>query len=73
MRSVGILCTRKPPSEAAIAARKKMWLSEEKMIILLDDEDLEEILCLKAADDNPAQVIESQIDEFFMNLSEAIG
>ncbi|WP_324629844.1 hypothetical protein [Phormidium sp. CCY1219] len=43
------------------------------MIILLDDEDLEEILCLKAADDNPAQVIESQIDEFFMNLSEAIG
>lgn len=68
MRSLGVLCARRSASEAALKARRRAWVESDKLIVLLCDEDLQEILALKAMNDNPAQVIDAQIDEFFMEL-----
>ena len=68
MRSLGFLCAREPASEAALKARRRAWVEAGKLIVLLCDDDLQEILLLKAMDENPAQVIDGQIDEFFVEL-----
>jgi WD40 repeat protein len=68
LRSFGILCSRKKASDSALKARRRAWLDANKLIVMLCDQDMQEILSLKANDQNPAQVIDSQIDDFFMHL-----
>lgn len=68
LRSFGILCSRKKASDSALKARRRAWLDANKLIVLLCDQDMQEMLNLKANDQNPAQVIDSQIDDFFMHL-----
>ena len=67
-RSFGILCTRQPASKSALDARRKVWSEAEKLIVLLCDDDLRNMLRIKAANANPEQVIERHIYDFFMPL-----
>jgi hypothetical protein len=69
MRSFGIVCARKSPEESALKARRRAWLKDGVLIVFLSDADLRELLVLRAANDNPAQVIDDQIDEFFRRLT----
>lgn len=68
MRSFGILCARQPPDESALKARRRAWMEFDKLVVFLADQDLQEILLLKAAGDDPTEVINSQLDDFFIRL-----
>ena len=69
MRSFGILCSRLPASESALKARRRAWLEFEKLIVLLADEDLKEILQAKALGDDPCDILDAQLNEFFTVLT----
>jgi hypothetical protein len=68
-RMFGILCCRKEPSDSAIKARRKAWVADDKMIVILSDRDLIEMLQMKADEENPADVIDLQLNEFLAKLA----
>jgi hypothetical protein len=68
MRSFGIVCARKEPDASALKARRRAWLHRDVLIVFLSDESLRNLLLMRAANENPAQVIDDQIDEFFRRL-----
>jgi hypothetical protein len=68
-RSLGLLCSRALPSESALKARRRAWMLAENIILFLSDEDLKEIIDVKASEGEPSAVLESQLDEFFVTLA----
>lgn len=69
MRSFGILCSRRPPSESALIARRRAWLEFDKLIVLLSDFELSEILLIKSKGGDTTDVLEAQLFEFFSALT----
>ena len=68
-RSFGLLCSRAPPSQSAVKARRRAWMTAENLILFLSDPDLEELIRCRSAGEDPAQVLESQMDDFFITLA----
>jgi len=69
MRTFGVLCSRKEPSPSAIAQRRRAWVEQEKLIVFLTDEDLKEMLRYKDGNGDPFDVIDAQLERFFLTLS----
>jgi hypothetical protein len=72
-RNFGLLVSRESPSEAARAQRRKAWVGPElgggKLIVFLSDEDLVDMTRKKDQREDPFEVIDSQLEEFFITLS----
>jgi hypothetical protein len=68
-RAFGLLCSRHPPSDPALKARRRAWMVSENIILFLEDDDLKEIVRIRAEDGDPSFVLEAQIDEFFIHLT----
>nr|WP_233101754.1 restriction endonuclease [Variovorax sp. IB41] len=68
-RFFGLLVSRSAPSSNALAQRRRKWLDEEKCIVFLTDEDLCEMIQLKAAKGQPFDVIDLQLEDFFRSLT----
>lgn len=68
MRSFGILCARQHPNEPALKQRRRAWVENEKLIIILSDLELIEMIKLKGTDEEPFELIDSQLEEFFSVL-----
>jgi len=69
MRSFGLLCARKGPSDSALLARRRAWVENEKLIVILSDSDLLEAINLRAAGGDASEIIDAQLEEFFATLS----
>lgn len=69
MRSVGFLCSRFPYLNSAIKARRRAWLESDKLIVLLTDDDLKELILSKEAGNDPEEIINAQLDDFFSTLT----
>lgn len=68
-RSFGLLCSRHEPSKAAMRARRRAWMVAENIILFLSDEDLSEITRIRSEDNDPSEVLDAQMDEFFIKLA----
>ena len=68
-RSFGLLCSRFPPSENALKARRRAWMLAENIILFLSDDELAEIVRAISDDTDPSNVLDAQIDEFFVTLA----
>jgi len=68
MRSFGVLCSRLAVSEPAHKQRRRAWVESEKLIVMLCDIDLIEMIQLKDSGEEPFEVIDAQLEEFFSVL-----
>ena len=68
MRSFGILCSRKRPSDAALIARRRAWVENEKLIVILSDQEMIDLINAKDSENDPAEIIDAQLEEFFSVL-----
>jgi len=68
MRSFGILCSRKRPSESALVARRRAWVENEKLIVMLSDQEMIDLINAKDSENDPAEIIDAQLEEFFSVL-----
>lgn len=68
-RSFGLLCSRKPPSKPALTARRRAWMVAENIILFISDGDLTQMLQIKDQGGNPEELLDIQLDEFFIELA----
>lgn len=68
MRSFGVLCARQAASDPAVKQRRRAWVESEKLIVMLCDVDLIEMIQLKDSGEEPFEVIDAQLEEFFSVL-----
>ena len=59
----GIIICRKGLSESARRTQEKLW-NEGKMLLVLSDHDLQNILNLKEAGEDPSKVIDNSMRKF---------
>ena len=69
LRSFGLLCSRHAPSQSAIRARRRAWLIASNIILFLSDDDLKEMIRIRSDDDDPATLLDTKLDEFFIHLA----
>jgi hypothetical protein len=69
MRNFGLLCSRSEPSHSAFSARRRAWLEYDKLIVFLSDEDLKDLIRAKSLGENTSEIIDTQLDAFFLPLS----
>jgi hypothetical protein len=69
MRSFGFLCGRQGASENAYRARRRTWQISDSLIVILADDDLAELLRMRDDGEEPSELLEEQIDEFFVGLA----
>jgi hypothetical protein len=69
MRMFGLLCSRLPASDSALAARRRAWVEMDKLILFLSDEDLKDLVRARSAGDDPTQILDAQLQEFFLRLA----
>ena len=68
LRSFGILCSRKGIKDSAEKQRRRAWVENEKLIAFVSDDDLIEMIKSKDSGDEPFELIESHLEEFFSKL-----
>ncbi len=68
-RAFGFLCSRHAPSTSAVRARRRAWMISETMILFLSDGDLKEMIRMKARGEEPAEILETQMNDFFLKLA----
>ncbi|CAN5657510.1 hypothetical protein BH10CYA1_BH10CYA1_55940 [soil metagenome] len=68
MRTVGLLCSRTEPSRSALIMRRVAWIEASKLILFLSDDDLITLTKLKAEGQEPTQLFDTQLDDFFRTL-----
>lgn len=69
MRMFGVLCSRNQPSESALLARRRAWVEADKLILLLSDDELKDLIRAKSYGENPTDVLDAQLGEFFLRLA----
>ena len=69
MRTFGLLCSRKLPSEQASIARRRAWMESDKLIVMLSDSELIDMLQLTAIGEDPTAIIDEQLNRFFLTLT----
>jgi len=69
MRMFGLLCSRLPPSDSALAARRRSWVEMDKLILFVSDEDLKDLIRARSSGDDPTQILDAQLQEFFLRLA----
>lgn len=68
-RQFGLLVSRELPAPQAIVQRRRAWLEQEKMIVFLSATDLIGMLEMREKAEEPFEVIDAQLEEFFRTLS----
>jgi hypothetical protein len=68
-RSFGLLVSRNGHDSSAKAARRRAWIEQDRLIVLLRDEDLVDMTQLWEEGQEPFQIIDAQLEEFFRRLS----
>lgn len=63
---IGIIFSRKGASESAKKMRNTVFAEEQKVILFFEDRHLIELLKMKEADQNPLDLIQEAIDEFYI-------
>jgi len=69
LRTFGILCARKLPSDQAKIARRRAWMEFDKLIVMLSDSELIEMLQLHAIGEDATSIIDDQLNAFFLTLT----
>jgi hypothetical protein len=69
MRNFGLLCSRGEPSDSAFRARRRAWMESDKLIVFLSDEDLKDLIRARSFGEDTTEIIDTQLDEFFLTLS----
>jgi hypothetical protein len=64
---IGIIFSRNGPDEGAMKMRNSVFAEEKKVILFFQDRHLEEFLQLKAANQNPLDLLQDAIDEFYIS------
>ena len=68
-RQFGLLVSRDLPAPQAIVQRRRAWLEQQKMIIFLTAVDLTGMLEMRESGEEPFEVIDAQLEDFFRTLS----
>jgi len=68
-RMFGLLVSRKGADDSAIALRRRSWVDGDKLIVLLKDEDLIDMAQLWEEEQDPFQIIDAQLEDFFRRLT----
>ncbi|MEC3910318.1 restriction endonuclease [Sphingobium sp. CR2-8] len=68
-RQFGLLVSRELPAPQAIVQRRRAWLEHQKMIVFLSATDLIGMLEMRENGEEPFEVIDAQLEEFFRTLS----
>lgn len=68
-RFFGLLVSRQPSGSSAISQRRRKWLEEKKCIVLLTDDDLCEMVQLREASEQPFDVVDAHLEDFFRTLT----
>lgn len=68
-RQFGLLVSRETPAPQAIVQRRRAWLEQDKMIVFLSATDLIGMLEMREKGEEPFEVIDAQLEEFFRTLS----
>ncbi|QMV73286.1 restriction endonuclease [Comamonas piscis] len=69
MRMFGVLCSRNQPNDSALLARRRAWVESNKLILLLSDDELKDLVRAKSYGENPTDVLDAQLGEFFLRLA----
>jgi len=68
-RTFGLLVSRQQPSESARDTRLRAWREHKKLVVFLTDEDLVEMTRLADEQQDPFEIIDGQLEEFFLGLT----
>ena len=68
-RQFGLLVSRELPAPQAVVQRRRAWLEQQKMIAFLTAADLISMLEMRENGEEPFEVIDAQLEEFFRTLS----
>jgi hypothetical protein len=61
--------SRELPAPQAVVQRRRAWLEQQKMIAFLTAADLISMLEMRENGEEPFEVIDAQLEEFFRTLS----
>jgi hypothetical protein len=64
---IGIIFSRKGPDSNASKMRNSIYSQERKVILFFDDRHLKELINLKRAGQNPLDLIQDAIDDFYIS------
>jgi hypothetical protein len=67
-RRIGILCTRKAPSQPALRRRYEQWTINNKLILFVTDKDLNKMINYRYDNINPSYILTEYILGFFSRL-----
>jgi hypothetical protein len=62
-----MILSRKGPSESAMRMRNSIYSQEQKVILFFEDRHLIEFLKMKETNQNPLDLIQEAIDEFYVS------
>lgn len=65
---IGIIFSRKGPNDGAKKMRNSVYAEEKKVILFFDDHQLTELLRLKSARQDPLDLLQDAIDEFYISF-----
>jgi hypothetical protein len=60
----GIVISRTGGDKSAELTRREQWIIHRKMIVLLNDDDMRQMISLRAANVDPAELIRQKIEDF---------
>lgn len=64
-----LLVSRELPAPQAVVQRRRAWLEQQKMIDFLTAADLIGMLEMRENGEEPFEVVDAQLEEFFRTLS----
>lgn len=64
---IGIIFSRKGPDDGALKMRNSIYSQERKVILFFDESRLIELLRLKRAGQNPLDLIQDALDDFYIS------
>lgn len=60
----GLILTRTAAARSAELTRREQWIIHQKLILVLNDDDLRQMLSLKASGGRPEDIVRQQIEDF---------
>ena len=64
---IGVVFSREGGNDSAFRMRNSIYTQAKKIILIFDDSHLIELLRLKSANQNPLDLIQDAIDDFYIS------
>jgi hypothetical protein len=61
---LGLIISRSPGNRSCDVTRHEQWLCHRKMILTIDDTDIRQMIAMRAANDDPAELVMQKIEDF---------